>query len=118
MIRRPPRSTRTDTLFPYTTLFPIYIMGDVGQEQSDAAALADAAPLQPARDAPHGVRDLAIAETPPHEVEHRRFALSRDARRQHVGKRERRTFLIPCGRVTIVVRPGIVGGHRCDRSLR
>src|SRR3546814_966811 len=23
MIRRPPRSTRTDTLFPYTTLFPI-----------------------------------------------------------------------------------------------
>src|SRR3546814_19740608 len=25
MIRRPPRSTRTDTLFPYTTLFPIYI---------------------------------------------------------------------------------------------
>src|SRR3546814_15658448 len=24
MIRRPPRSTRTDTLFPYTTLPPIY----------------------------------------------------------------------------------------------
>src|SRR3546814_2157129 len=23
MIRRPPRSTRTDTLFPYTTLFPL-----------------------------------------------------------------------------------------------
>src|SRR3546814_6503962 len=28
MIRRPPRSTRTDTLFPYTTLFPIFIIGD------------------------------------------------------------------------------------------
>src|SRR3546814_17322471 len=27
MIRRPPRSTRTDTLFPYTTLFrsPLYL---------------------------------------------------------------------------------------------
>src|SRR3546814_16389427 len=25
MIRRPPRSTRTDTLFPYTTLFRSYI---------------------------------------------------------------------------------------------
>src|SRR3546814_3836918 len=25
MIRRPPRSTRTDTLFPYTTLFPILL---------------------------------------------------------------------------------------------
>src|SRR3546814_2364215 len=24
MIRRPPRSTRTDTLFPYTTLFRLY----------------------------------------------------------------------------------------------
>src|SRR3546814_20705356 len=34
MIRRPPRSTRTDTLFPYTTLFrssrPIVVVGDVG----------------------------------------------------------------------------------------
>src|SRR3546814_1519466 len=26
MIRRPPRSTRTDTLFPYTTLFRSYIV--------------------------------------------------------------------------------------------
>src|SRR3546814_9554953 len=27
MIRRPPRSTRTDTLFPYTTLFRSYAEG-------------------------------------------------------------------------------------------
>src|SRR3546814_250834 len=27
MIRRPPRSTRTDTLFPYTTLFRTYAIG-------------------------------------------------------------------------------------------
>src|SRR3546814_11859773 len=27
MIRRPPRSTRTDTLFPYTTLFRSYQIG-------------------------------------------------------------------------------------------
>src|SRR3546814_13699535 len=26
MIRRPPRSTRTDTLFPYTTLFRSYVL--------------------------------------------------------------------------------------------
>src|SRR3546814_11712947 len=32
MIRRPPRSTRTDTLFPYTTLF---------RSEADAGALAD-----------------------------------------------------------------------------
>src|SRR3546814_7388270 len=32
MIRRPPRSTRTDTLFPYTTLFRslLFIRMDVG----------------------------------------------------------------------------------------
>src|SRR3546814_15656606 len=27
MIRRPPRSTRTDTLFPYTTLFRSHVVG-------------------------------------------------------------------------------------------
>src|SRR3546814_3228829 len=31
MIRRPPRSTRTDTLFPYTTLFRS--LGEVGGHQ-------------------------------------------------------------------------------------
>src|SRR3546814_7354400 len=29
MIRRPPRSTRTDTLFPYTTLFRSMVSGDL-----------------------------------------------------------------------------------------
>src|SRR3546814_19443770 len=32
MIRRPPRSTRTDTLFPYTTLFRSRIPDRVGQQ--------------------------------------------------------------------------------------
>src|SRR3546814_3115585 len=31
MIRRPPRSTRTDTLFPYTTLFRSRRHGDEGR---------------------------------------------------------------------------------------
>src|SRR3546814_16118588 len=30
MIRRPPRSTRTDTLFPYTTLFRSHCVGGMG----------------------------------------------------------------------------------------
>src|SRR3546814_13218766 len=34
MIRRPPRSTRTDTLFPYTTLFRSYL-SSVGIEVAD-----------------------------------------------------------------------------------
>src|SRR3546814_8552345 len=34
MIRRPPRSTRTDTLFPYTTLFrSLAALNEVGAEQ-------------------------------------------------------------------------------------
>src|SRR3546814_13440302 len=32
MIRRPPRSTRTDTLFPYTTLFRSQVTGQRGTE--------------------------------------------------------------------------------------
>src|SRR3546814_1761440 len=38
MIRRPPRSTRTDTLFPYPTLFRSVAGGEAGQEQVDGAA--------------------------------------------------------------------------------
>src|SRR3546814_20049353 len=36
MIRRPPRSTRTDTLFPYTTLFR---SSSIGQSAADSANL-------------------------------------------------------------------------------
>src|SRR3546814_5282285 len=32
MIRRPPRSTRTDTLFPYTTLFRSPVQHDIGKD--------------------------------------------------------------------------------------
>src|SRR3546814_4877956 len=54
MIRRPPRSTRTDTLFPYTTLFRssagrrqleragIEVGELIGREQGEAAAAGDA----------------------------------------------------------------------------
>src|SRR3546814_19270577 len=35
MIRRPPRSTRTDTLFPYTTLFRSAIQGVLDKTRGD-----------------------------------------------------------------------------------
>src|SRR3546814_6054741 len=51
MIRRPPRSTRTDTLFPYTTLF-----------RSDAVAQAPGAARRRARHPPPAPRtELWIA---------------------------------------------------------
>src|SRR3546814_16250100 len=34
MIRRPPRSTRTDTLFPYTTLFRSNILTSIRERKS------------------------------------------------------------------------------------
>src|SRR3546814_19287581 len=43
MIRRPPRSTRTDTLFPYTTLFRSAWVGEAGralESANDIACLA------------------------------------------------------------------------------
>src|SRR3546814_4606718 len=36
MIRRPPRSTRTDTLFPYTTLFRSSDADDGAESEDDA----------------------------------------------------------------------------------
>src|SRR3546814_19016564 len=53
MIRRPPRSTRTDTLFPYTTLFRSVVK---------LGLLVGAAPLRlqrPDRGAEHGNRQTA-----------------------------------------------------------
>src|SRR3546814_11497878 len=54
MIRRPPRSTRTDTLFPYTTLFrslndvPTRVAADhLGANDADAAAPAILAQRDP-----------------------------------------------------------------------
>src|SRR3546814_392412 len=37
MIRRPPRSTRTDTLFPYTTLFRSGLVLALGNQRANAA---------------------------------------------------------------------------------
>src|SRR3546814_18253690 len=58
MIRRPPRSTRTATLFPYTTLFRsqddslgFQIVYTVGLSDVDWPELVCAAPLSPDRKA-------------------------------------------------------------------
>src|SRR3546814_12845961 len=42
MIRRPPRSTRTDTLFPYTTLFRSFLAGQTGGLETLAEHATDA----------------------------------------------------------------------------
>src|SRR3546814_4899497 len=68
MIRRPPRSTRTDTLFPYTTLFR--------SDRTDAGGPRDRAraerPRRPAGDQPLRAR-AAVSSAPqpgPRSEEH------------------------------------------------
>src|SRR3546814_9849746 len=41
MIRRPPRSTRTDTLFPYTTLFRSQNIGLIAEGRRECGAAGD-----------------------------------------------------------------------------
>src|SRR3546814_17986496 len=59
MIRRPPRSTRTDTLFPYTTLFRSAAGRGPELNQLDAATLARfaVAKLHPSRSATTNAQD-------------------------------------------------------------
>src|SRR3546814_12855166 len=69
MIRRPPRSTRTDTLFPYTTLFrsPSRLRQRVAAEAArimresgitDAASARQRAATRLAASAPHDLPEL------------------------------------------------------------
>src|SRR3546814_2332249 len=41
MIRRPPRSTRTDTLYPYTTLFRSYTYNNIKQNNRNRLLWSD-----------------------------------------------------------------------------
>src|SRR3546814_9331559 len=71
MIRRPPRSTRTDTLFPYTTLFRSRVgsrLAEAGDRAVDEAgmALLQVVVAEPvAREVPDLVvldQDVAVAD--------------------------------------------------------
>src|SRR3546814_4636592 len=80
MIRRPPRSTRTDTLFPYTTLFrsPPAAEGDLRTEQHDkrahdrdrAVARTDSqSDAVEHRDADHGMAEVVAQRHASHRRE-------------------------------------------------
>src|SRR3546814_3010010 len=49
MIRRPPRSTRTDTLFPYTTLFRSSVLSAAGGEDLEQLVRRPAGQVPAAR---------------------------------------------------------------------
>src|SRR3546814_17249857 len=60
MIRRPPRSTRTDTLFPYTTLFRSTVFA-LYKPTTDADAVLAAIDEEIAKVADEGVDDATLA---------------------------------------------------------
>src|SRR3546814_14535248 len=68
MIRRPPRSTRTDTLFPYTTLFRSEKAGVIPHIRSAATAWSPLLPLRrpsPPQRAPLNLRvELHVGPRP------------------------------------------------------
>src|SRR3546814_6102422 len=65
MIRRPPRSTRTDTLFPYTTLFRSAVHAGVDAEVAEAALVLQ---LGHPRQQHTGVGDQVTARLDPQLV--------------------------------------------------
>src|SRR3546814_11621392 len=85
MIRRPPRSTRTDTLFPYTTLFRSYRSG-AGNEvrHSRGLHLGEGRPWSGERSqAQHGLRRHVFGAVgnclPPRRFIERRMAMAINA---------------------------------------
>src|SRR3546814_14386910 len=75
MIRRPPRSTRTDTLFPYTTLFRS--LPRRGQERHEGAIAAKMTSL--CKVLPESVRTVAFSTSLRTPCP---YVYSRDSRRQ------------------------------------
>src|SRR3546814_16785056 len=82
MIRRPPRSTRTDTLFPYTTLFRSITQGDVRLPRQRDGAVGR--PRRPGDDRrPLGGRGDGPQRAAPAAL----FADRRQSARRRIGKR-------------------------------
>src|SRR3546814_19693796 len=93
MIRRPPRSTRTDTLFPYTTLFRSvrqYVAEHIlGEDHVEPAGIGDQR---------HGRRiDIHMVESHPGILLHHLHprAAPQLRRRHHIGLVDRRHLAPP-----------------------
>src|SRR3546814_12584170 len=116
MLLRPPRSTRTDTLFPYTTLCRSYQEAERRDQQPLHRAEARAKPtVEPADErraaalshrarSPFGEREHAAEQQ--HERQHRRSALGPDPAREQVGDHSARKSVGEGKSVSELVRLG------------
>src|SRR3546814_6924858 len=90
MVRRPPRSTRTDTLFPYTTLFRSRrFRGFAGTD----VALGDGAEMAADRqgEVAPGLDERRLAAAGPQRVAQGAVAFQREFRVDHDGRSEEHT---------------------------
>src|SRR3546814_9142542 len=100
MIRRPPRSTRTDTLFPYTTLFRsmVAVIGVVIGVGLDPFPPAFEQFVLGAADIVPGNEDVEVADLPPPRARQARGGVG-GALEKHelgvLGKRAARHFRLP-----------------------
>src|SRR3546814_13618851 len=66
MIRRPPISTRTDTLFPYTTLYRSLLLQDVGETQQAGNEQAINSHAEETRERISSAEEAGICISRPH----------------------------------------------------
>src|SRR3546814_14221055 len=89
MIRRPPRSTRTDTLFPYTTLFRSDDHADVDRDVEDLERhrAADIVGLVELADL---ARDIALEQPDPDDQREQREEEAAFERHQEIDRKSTR----------------------------
>src|SRR3546814_11783444 len=111
MIRRPPRSTRTYTLFPYTTLFRSELRAPAGEQRGEAIAIAGDADVALTL-IPGGAGEREGTDRRDHAVVHHADAgigVPRGARRHRADAADR---IAPAGRA----RNGLAAGHRAGQE--
>src|SRR3546814_13312597 len=107
MIRRPPRSTRTDTLFPYTTLFRSD--GSTDGLARDRALITDTIGSIPAE------RDEPDRHHPPVSRAERNFAIRSATRRWRRIRRSRTSSLPPASASLSSQRANATGSRAEER---
>src|SRR3546814_7852659 len=114
MIRRPPRSTRTDTLFPYTTLFRSDPMAKLTKKQKALEGKVDAVTLHSVEEALKTVRELASAKFD----ETLEIAMNLGVDQRHADQMVRGVVTLPAGTGKDVKVAVFARGDKAEEALK
>src|SRR3546814_16870010 len=110
MIRRPPRSTRTDTLFPYTTLFRSFERIPDGPPKARAEIRVSPETLR----GPHALRGRMTSLDYQEVIN---FAFVEEAwERDYAGNADPIRLLNPIASQLAVMRSSLIGGLQIGRA--